>query len=405
MHPSATFEAAAFCRSEDRVSDFLVAGLVMKPNTPFFTAFKTIAVKTGIIELYLDLSFVSDFIQVINSIIPNAKIKSEELEYTETTKKQLEYTMSCDQLIINPCVLDVSIERETSRKKEYPPISSLLTFIPSASQSRITLDGIELTGFESTQAYIMQNLINPLISEAKQKAAKLFLNVDILLNIGGITDNIIRGQKDPNMTALDVTADTALRIGENIFVAASRIVHGVTADSPITGTSHNRVGLNMTAKETAINGMKSLGVSLLDAPAGIFMDPIRGAQKEGFFGFVKGIGTGITGIITRPVSGIMDATSGLITASRKAVENNTDVHKRLRQSRATVFGVVTPYNHSAAELQLTIRLRDPGSGTLTETVEVVFGQQKAVALTQDAIYFFNEKKEIDNIVLNVHSSE
>ncbi|KAG5954861.1 hypothetical protein E4U58_007429 [Claviceps cyperi] len=49
---------------------------------------------------------------------------------------------------------------------------------------------------------------------------------------------------------------------------------------------------------------KELGLGLFDGVAGLVTHPIRGAEKEGAGGFVKGVGKGIGGLIAKPAAGI-----------------------------------------------------------------------------------------------------
>ena len=48
---------------------------------------------------------------------------------------------------------------------------------------------------------------------------------------------------------------------------------------------------------------KELGLGFYDGIAGLVTQPIRGAEKEGAGGFVKGIGKGIGGLIAKPAAG------------------------------------------------------------------------------------------------------
>ncbi len=45
--------------------------------------------------------------------------------------------------------------------------------------------------------------------------------------------------------------------------------------------------------------------------------PISGAQKEGFIGFLKGTGKGVIGLVLRPTGGIIDFASATLTAVQK----------------------------------------------------------------------------------------
>ena len=51
--------------------------------------------------------------------------------------------------------------------------------------------------------------------------------------------------------------------------------------------------------------------------AGVVTQPISGAQKEGFIGFLKGTSRGILGLVFRPAGGLIDFTSATLSAVQK----------------------------------------------------------------------------------------
>jgi vacuolar protein sorting-associated protein 13A/C len=51
--------------------------------------------------------------------------------------------------------------------------------------------------------------------------------------------------------------------------------------------------------------------------AGLIVDPLRGAQKEGVGGFFKGVGKGLLGVVAKPTSGVL----GLSTQTLKGLGN------------------------------------------------------------------------------------
>ena len=45
---------------------------------------------------------------------------------------------------------------------------------------------------------------------------------------------------------------------------------------------------------------------VVSAVAGVVMEPVKGAKKEGFKGGAKGFGKGILGLVCKPVAGTID---------------------------------------------------------------------------------------------------
>lgn len=55
----------------------------------------------------------------------------------------------------------------------------------------------------------------------------------------------------------------------------------------------------------------------MDGVCGVLVRPLQGAQKGGAGGFMKGLGRGAVGLVIRPVGGVVDFTSGLLTSVKR----------------------------------------------------------------------------------------
>lgn len=56
---------------------------------------------------------------------------------------------------------------------------------------------------------------------------------------------------------------------------------------------------------------------VVDGVRGVLIRPIQGAHEGGAGGFVKGLGRGAVGLVVRPVGGVVDFTSGLLTSVKR----------------------------------------------------------------------------------------
>ncbi|CAG7728117.1 unnamed protein product, partial [Allacma fusca] len=92
---------------------------------------------------------------------------------------------------------------------------------------------------------------------------------------------------------------------------------------------------------------------------------IKGAQDDGVEGFFKGLGKGAVGLFLRPVTGIVDFTSGSLDAVKRATSISDDI-RRLRPPRhIPIDSVITPYvGHEAEGMQL---LQDLEKGRYAST--------------------------------------
>lgn len=78
------------------------------------------------------------------------------------------------------------------------------------------------------------------------------------------------------------------------FRNAPKLYNDETVRRPEKVTSFE-TGLKVAGKE--------FGLGLYDGISGLVTQPIRGAQKEGAMGFLKGFGKGIGGVVFKPAAG------------------------------------------------------------------------------------------------------
>lgn len=87
----------------------------------------------------------------------------------------------------------------------------------------------------------------------------------------------------------------------------------------------------------------------MDGVTGVVTKPISGAKEQGIGGFVKGLGKGTIGLVTRPTAGIVDFAHGTFDSVKRATDLNTEV-KRLRPPRFQgKDGILRPYRLSEAK--------------------------------------------------------
>jgi vacuolar protein sorting-associated protein 13A/C len=65
-----------------------------------------------------------------------------------------------------------------------------------------------------------------------------------------------------------------------------------------------------------VSGGRGLIEGVFDAATGVFLKPIEGALEGGVGGFALGVGKGLVGVVTRPVSGVVDFASSSLNAVR-----------------------------------------------------------------------------------------
>ena len=66
-------------------------------------------------------------------------------------------------------------------------------------------------------------------------------------------------------------------------------------------------------------GFSSAGTSIWSGVSGVFTKPIEGAKNDGVGGFLRGVGRGGAGLVTKTVSGMVD----IVAKTSEGLENST----------------------------------------------------------------------------------
>ncbi|CAF1522230.1 unnamed protein product [Adineta steineri] len=83
--------------------------------------------------------------------------------------------------------------------------------------------------------------------------------------------------------------------------------------------------------DIAIEG-KNVVMSFVDGVTGVVTKPVSGAKKNGALGFVKDLGKGFIGLVTRPTGGIVDFASTSLDVIKRTAQQE-EVVRRVRYPR------------------------------------------------------------------------
>eukprot|EP01091_Cochliopodium_minus_P003778 TRINITY_DN13745_c0_g1_i1.p1 TRINITY_DN13745_c0_g1~~TRINITY_DN13745_c0_g1_i1.p1 ORF type:complete len:504 (+),score=157.65 TRINITY_DN13745_c0_g1_i1:49-1512(+) len=83
---------------------------------------------------------------------------------------------------------------------------------------------------------------------------------------------------------------------------------------------------------------KSIGKGILGGIMGVIKNPIQGTKEEGAKGLFKGIGKGVGGLLSKPITGLIDATTNIQDGFKGQFHLDEELpNKRFRSPRATTF--------------------------------------------------------------------
>ena len=100
------------------------------------------------------------------------------------------------------------------------------------------------------------------------------------------------------------------------------------------------------------NGVKQLNFSVKDSISGVFLKPVEMMNKEGLLGAFKGAMIGVSGLVTKPITGILDATSqttGVVsTMATKKEERPNKIRIRAPRAFYDTNHYFNTYDHNDA---------------------------------------------------------
>jgi vacuolar protein sorting-associated protein 13A/C len=208
---------------------------------------------------------------------------------------------------------------------------------------------------------LQKEIVNQYKNNAIQSALASMLDLNILGNPRRITREIRTGFDDlvnkpaERLEQKNSFASLSKGVAEGTGSLARHTAMGTLGGvSTITGTVGNLTsGLTMDKrymyerqmlKTTQVNkdmgtmtiGLRQLGFSLKDSVAGVFTKPVEMTEKEGIIGAIKGSFIGISGLITKPITGLFDFASTLTGGAKKALDTThlTPSTVRVRNPRA-----------------------------------------------------------------------
>ena len=309
----------------------------MFPNAPSFTAFKDFIINIDPIILFLDLSFVSDAVVIMQQMFIPKHSKGVLLSKPKPSEPSSlsSIPLTAQNLTVNSCKFTLFVRSISPRPCVYPTLSSYLKAIPEITNGEIVLPSFHFEDCTMNAAYVQKEIVDPLISAAISQGMKMFLNTDIFMRSTGTKSANFakKGERIMNgelQVLIQIPGSIILQGGEAVTNFASKIAHFATFDS---STSVNRV--NTTAKDTLISGVKAFGDGFIDGFAGVVKTPMQMGKENGVGGVFLGIGKGLIGLITKPIAGILDAGVASFAAARKAINGeDNDVIPPIRCAHA-----------------------------------------------------------------------
>jgi len=238
-------------------------------------------------------------------------------------------------LQVQPIALNLSFEaapgmRTRMSGSKWNPIDMLLSFagtaLASINSAPIRLNGLTFEHVRGSPTVILGNLLHHYRGEIIGETYKVVGALEFLGNPIGAVNKLGTGVSDFFYLPAKGAVESPNAFVEGLAKGSLSLVRGTlsgvlnTAGS-ITGSISK--GLAMASMDDAFiakqaskqqeapkhaadglfKGGKSLAGGLFKGITGLVTDPYKGAQKEGLFGFGKGLARGLAGVVAKPTSG------------------------------------------------------------------------------------------------------
>ncbi|CAI5525095.1 unnamed protein product [Closterium sp. Naga37s-1] len=118
--------------------------------------------------------------------------------------------------------------------------------------------------------------------------------------------------------------------------------------------------------QQVLRGAQDLGLGFVGAVTGLVLQPLEGARREGAVGAVKGVGKGVVGLVTKPLSGLLGFASTLTESAGTGIRAiGGDVSRRTvpRIRLPSTFGrndAIALEPEDSVELKLVLAILDFG---------------------------------------------
>ncbi|CAF1245225.1 unnamed protein product [Adineta ricciae] len=304
--------------------------------------------------------------------------------------------MYFDNIHLSPLKIHVSFSMHGSKASEellaeYPLVAFLLQTLNVAEVQDVIL---RLGYYERTQdRFTVTKLTNEVTSHYQNQFMKqlhvLVLGLDVLGNPFGVIRGLAEGVEsffyEPYKGAIEGPMEFAEGVATGVRTLVGSAVGGAAgAFSKITGVLGKGLATltfdedykisRIRRKEPATRattdiavGGKNVVMGFVDGVTGVVTKPVSGAKEGGASGFVKGLGKGFLGLVTRPTGGIVDFASTSLDIIKRTAQQE-EVVRRVRYPRHVGRdGLVRPYiSHEAMGFYILNRLHD-GKYAKTDT--------------------------------------
>ena len=359
------------------------------------------------------------------------KLCDEHLDIPEPRQEEQGSDIYFELLHLQPAQIDISFVRtERINAEDTMQTSNPIMFfvnimtmsIGNVNDAPVKLNALMLENARITVPALIANIQSHYTQEVIRQMHIILGSADFLGNPVGLFNNVSSGVADifyepyQGLVMTDRPQELGIGIAKGASSFVKKSVFGFSDSmAKFTGSmskglaaatldkeyqDQRRMSKSRNRPKHALYGVTSGGnafaTSMASGIGGLARHPLEGAEKEGAFGFVKGVGKGVLGLATKPAIGAFDLASNMA----EGVRNTTTVFdsEGLDRVRLTRFigtdGIVQPYSQREALGQFWLKTLEDGKFFNEDYIAhlELEGKDMMVMLTYNRIMLLKSKK-------------
>ena len=288
-------------------------------------------------------------------------------------------------LHIHPLDIKLSFKSGGHAEKGRGAVGVAVTAMGGLDDTQLKLGALQISNAFGSKEDLTDRIVKHYIFACMSQIGGVLGSAEFLGNPIGLISNIGTGFKDFFYEPLDGltggdgsksfleglksgTTSLGSHFGEGTFNTMSKMTGAlgegfanITFDRDYKQQrSTARMKEAQTISQGVRKGLFELGGNLGDALGGIVMQPLKGAEREGGVGFIKGVGKGLVGLPVKTVVGILDltsrATEGMKNEAKSMrIEKGGEGDGRVRNPRGFgKEGELVEYDQEGARRQKTL---------------------------------------------------
>eukprot|EP00808_Paulinella_micropora_P013263 g68077.t1 len=350
--------------SEELWQPFLQSTAIKEKESQHVQVFDYVTLLLQGVELKVEEELIYDIVNLVNHLLSETK-QQEVVVPTSVALSELlappagDTELYFESFHLQPISAKISFEASPGMRGQmegatYNPIKILLSVagntLGNLNEVPLKLTGQLVTNVRGETATILPALVQRYVSDLLGQLHNIIGSLELIGNPVGLLNELGSGVHDafyePYRGLVKSPKDFALGVekgGKALLLSVfgfagsfSMISRSIGKGAATLSMDEKFVSrLEQKAKpKNAVDGLvsatRSLGSGVVSAVTGVVFSPLEGARRDGISGFLQGVFLGVTGLVVKPVSGILTALgqvlAGVESSARAAL--TTQVQNR-----------------------------------------------------------------------------